>query len=436
MWGIWMIFNIILKFSPFTQLGVSESIQRNVPILIAENKLETVRINQNNAYGFSWLMGTVLLVAFMLLGPSLLGIDKTYCYLFAPILLFNLISYNIGIVFRSHNQFKKVGIVSFLSGLLSLISVFLAYKLSFFGFLIGQLVRYILTFLIFYLINKVTLNLEVKLTYIKGLIVDGTPIILIVLSSYLVTLSDRLIIANYFDDKSLGLYGLAYLVINPFLLISGSVNSVLYTSFSSSFGKDKTFLSIGRVFRYTKVLIFIYSACIGLVYLLLPLVTSMFLPDYTDGIDAAKWLLVGHIFYFSGGILTNSYFTLNKQKNRLLIVLLALFVNITMSLILLKYIPDIVSVALGSVCSFIVLFGGLLFGLRFMSHFRNSDQLKGLGLLISFLVGGIVILVFLGAFEFHSNLVIDGLLKVLSFIIVYTVWAFLFNKSDLKKLGV
>ncbi|MEQ9051324.1 MAG: oligosaccharide flippase family protein, partial [Marinoscillum sp.] len=328
------------------------------------------------------------------------------------------------------------GIVSFLSGLLSLISVFLAYKLSFFGFLIGQLVRYILTFLIFYLINKVTLNLEVKLTYIKGLIVDGTPIILIVLSSYLVTLSDRLIIANYFDDKSLGLYGLAYLVINPFLLISGSVNSVLYTSFSSSFGKDKTFLSIGRVFRYTKVLIFIYSACIGLVYLLLPLVTSMFLPDYTDGIDAAKWLLVGHIFYFSGGILTNSYFTLNKQKNRLLIVLLALFVNITMSLILLKYIPDIVSVALGSVCSFIVLFGGLLFGLRFMSHFRNSDQLKGLGLLISFLVGGIVILVFLGAFEFHSNLVIDGLLKVLSFIIVYTVWAFLFNKSDLKKLGV
>ncbi|MEQ9008409.1 MAG: hypothetical protein RLP12_11030, partial [Ekhidna sp.] len=83
MWGIWMIFNIILKFSPFTQLGVSESIQRNVPILIAENKLETVRINQNNAYGFSWLMGTVLLVAFMLLGPSLLGIDKTYCYLFA-----------------------------------------------------------------------------------------------------------------------------------------------------------------------------------------------------------------------------------------------------------------------------------------------------------------------------------------------------------------
>lgn len=429
-----MIFNIILKFSPVVQFGVTESIQRKVPILIAKDKTNLVRTEQNNAFSFSLTMGTLLLLAFVSLGPSLSGIENIFIYLFAPVLLLNLISYNIGIVFRSHNQFKKVGIASFLSGFYSLISIVLAYQFSFTGFLIGQLIRYTLTFVTHYAINEVKLSFELNIKYIKELIRDGMPILLIVISSYMVTLSDRIIIAYYFDAKYLGLYGLAYLLINPFIFIAGSVNSVLYTSFSTSYGKNENFLTLNRILRYTKFLVFIFSASIGLIYVLLPLITSIFLPDYTDGINSAKWLLIGHIFMFSSGIMTNAYLTLRKQNSRLLLILMALFVNLAVSLILLEIHLDIISVAIGSLCSFIFLFWGLLVGLNFMDKSKSKKQLKDIWLLIIFLIGSIAIIITVGEFQFDISPIGETILKSFIFIIIYLIWGLLFNKSELKKL--
>ncbi|REE01636.1 oligosaccharide flippase family protein [Marinoscillum furvescens] len=433
-WGIWMIFNIILKFSPIFQLGASESIQRRLPIFIAQGEIETANHFQSNAYSFSWLMGGLLVLLFILFGPALLNIEAAYCYLFAPALLFNLVSYNIGILFRGQNRFKEVGLISFLSGFFSVISIFLAYKLSFLGFLIGQLIRYFLTLLVTQGINKAKINFGIKNHTLKNLISDGSPILLIVISNYLITLSDRLIIANLFDDISLGLYGLAYLLINPLILISGSVNSVLYTSFSAKYGKDKAFFNLKIILNYSQILVFFYTSVIGIIYILIPIITEEFLTDYKPGIDAARLLLIGHIFYFSGGIITNVYFTLNKQKKRLLIVLIALFLNVCFSLLILEYKFDILSVAVGSVLSFIFLFIGLLVGLNFLYPTFKWNEIKSILLFFFKTIVGVGMVVCAGFLDFHGGIVFSTFLKCILFIVCFLLYTYLINKSDIRRI--
>ena len=95
---------------------------------------------------------------------------------------------------------------------------------------------------------------------------------------------------------------------------------------------------------------------IGGLYMALPLLVRVFLPEYVQGIDAARILLVGLFFYAVTGMPGNMLVTVNRQLLRLGILLGTAFANLGLGYGALRLGYGIVGVAVASSIGYLIYF--------------------------------------------------------------------------------
>ncbi|MCD6238907.1 MAG: polysaccharide biosynthesis C-terminal domain-containing protein [Thermotogae bacterium] len=171
------------------------------------------------------------------------------------------------------------------------------------------------------------------------------------------TTIDRLLILKFLDARSLGFYSLGNLVFAPLLMVFTASNSVMYPRFAERYGETGDPRSLKRYITVPmEVLSSVMAVLVGAIYIALPLLTKVFLPEYVDGVPAARILMFGLFFYAISGMAGNMLLTINKQVLRLWILLGSALLNFGFSFVALRLGYGIEGVAAGTSMAYFLFF--------------------------------------------------------------------------------
>jgi len=165
------------------------------------------------------------------------------------------------------------------------------------------------------------------------------------------------LILKFLDAESLGFYSLGTLIFAPLFIIFSTSNSVMYPRFAEKYGETGSPYSLRRYITVPmENLAALISILIGAIYIALPALVRVFLPEYNEGIPAARILIFGLFFYAVRGMAGNMLLTINKQVLYLGIMFGAALLNLIFSYSALKLGYGIVGIAVGTSLAYFVYF--------------------------------------------------------------------------------
>lgn len=417
--GIWLGAKLVLFYGMNLHLGVQSGMHREVPILRGKCDDAQQSAIINTSFSFSLIVAAVvssgvLLSTFILkLGPEL-----TLILRFIAGMLFLLIIQNFyGILFRVRNEFGTVSRVTLIDGLGNLCSAVLTFFYGLVGFLGGQLLRMFATTCYSYWKSSHAINWYWSNQVLKSLIQIGFPIMLINLTNFIFITVDRMLILSLLDTKSLGFYSLGNLVFTPLLLMFSVSGVVMYTRFGEKYGETQDSRALKRYLTVPmENLALVIPIVVGLIYIALPLLVKVFLPEYVPGIVPGRILIFGLFFYAIAVLPGNMLLVLNQQRLRLLILLGSVLLNLGVSYMALKLGYGIVGVAAGTALAYLVFFG---ITTAVAMHYMKASP-KELGLLLAKILGPAF---YVGTIVLAVDMFVIGVPDTLTSLLIRTIIA-------------
>ena len=358
-WGIWQGAKLVELYGGNLHLGVINGMHREIPILRGKKEIEQQIIIADVTFTFSFIiaiisfLGILIISFFVVKRPEL----KLSLQFISAILLFQYINSFYGTYLRANNEFNTVSKIAIIDGLGSLFSVALIFFFGLLGFLGGQVLCSLVTAYYSWWKSSYTINWRWDNKVLKSLIIIGFPIMLMVFANIIFTTIDRLLILKFLSAKDLGFYSLENIVFAPLLMIFTASSSVMYPRFAEKYGEATNSLSLKRYITIPmENLAASIPILIGVIFIALPSLTTVFLPKYINGIQAAQILLIGLFFYGVTGMAGNMILTINKQVLNLGILSISAILNLIFSYIALKLKYGIVGVALGTSLGYFIYF--------------------------------------------------------------------------------
>lgn len=315
-WGIWQGTKLVLQYGSNLHLGVRDGMHRELPILKGKKESGQQAAITDVTFTFNFIVAMVvslgiLFSTFLITMRSELRLSLQF--MSAMIFLQYLNSFY-GILFRANSKFGIVSRVALINGLGSVFSIALVFFFGLSGFLGGQVLRLLVTTAYCWRKSSYVLHWRWDNKVLKALILIGFPIMLMIFASVIFTTIDRLLILKFLDAKSLGVYSLGNLIFAPLLMIFTASNSVMYPRFAEKYGETGDPSSLRRHISVPMAnLAAAIPVLIGGIYIALPLLARVFLPDYTEGVLAARILIFGLFFCSISGMAGNMLITINKQ---------------------------------------------------------------------------------------------------------------------------
>jgi len=357
--GVWQGVKLVLSYGTCVDLGTTSALYREVPLLRGKGEQEKIREIKDASFTFT-LGGTVILAFVLFLSTFFLrfSIEAILSLRFVALIL--LLQFLRGFYetwLKAHHEFGIISKIAIIDGVGSVLSLFLIFSLSFLGFLIGQTIVAFVCALYAYVKSKCRINFVWNSTVLKNLIVIGFPIMLIIFSGELFNTADRFFILRFLNSKMLGVYSLGILAFMPINFLFYSANSVMYPRFSERFGATQKSESLKKFITFPiEIFSLIIPVLIGEIVVILPALVELFLPKYTEGIDAARIVLFGLFFSSIVGMIGNFFLSTNRQYLYLKILLSGVILNVILCIVLLQLNFGIVGVAIGKFVSYFFFF--------------------------------------------------------------------------------
>lgn len=359
MWGIWQGTKLVLLHGANLHLGVQNGMHRELPILRGKKDLAQQAIITDVTFTFSFAVALVVSLGILFstfairMGPELrLGLR----FIAAMVFLQYIYSFY-GSLFRANNEFDIVSWVTVIDGIGHGLSVALIFPFGFAGFLAGQVLRLLVATVFSLRRSSYTVSWRWDGKTLKSLMFIGFPIMLMVSANVIFTTIDRLLILKFLDTRNLGFYSLGNLAFSPLLMIFSASNSVMYPRFTERYGETGDPCSLRHyIIMPIEALSLVMAVLVGIVYIALPLLVRVFLPEYAAGILAAQILMFGLFFYALAGMAGNMLLTINKQVLRLWIILVSTLFNLIFSYAALRLGYGIAGVAAGTSLAYFVFF--------------------------------------------------------------------------------
>lgn len=315
-WGIWQGAKLVLLYGANLHLGVQNGMHRELPILRGKKESGQQAAITDVTFTFSFTVAAVVSIGMLLstfivkMGPEL----RLSLQFLSAMIFLQYVSSFYGLLFRANNEFDIVSKIAVIDGLGYLFSVALIFFFGLLGFLGGQVLRLLVTTFYSYWKSSYSINWHWDNKVLKSLILIGFPIMLMVFANVIFTTIDRLLILKFLNAKSLGFYSLGNLIFAPLLMIFTASNSVMYPRFAERYGETGDPHSLRRYITVPmENLAALMPILIGAIYIALPLLVKVFLPEYTEGVMAARILIFGLFFYAIAGMAGNMLLTINKQ---------------------------------------------------------------------------------------------------------------------------
>lgn len=325
-YGLFTGVGIYLGYFALGHVGVINGLGREFPFQLGKGNEENGKQLSNSTYGITAIIALLTSVFFLSLagyqfiaGNTLQGvIFMTYVFI-GGLNLFNTAF--LPTLYRTSSDFGKLSKINMSVGVWNFLSVGFVWLLGFWGLLVRGVFLALLQAWLLFKRKPYPLQLRLIRNDVVHLFKTGFPIYMVGQVNPLWGTIVNNIIFAFGGAKFFGLYALANIVQSSMLVIPQSFGQVIYPRMSIMFGEGKTPREIIRL--NLKPLFFQFFVMLAVAItgaVLLPWVIPFLLPKYTEGIEAAQWIMFVPVILSFGAI--NNIFNATKQQKFYFIALI------------------------------------------------------------------------------------------------------------------
>lgn len=295
--GIYLSTTIIITFLPILLLGVNNGLNRNSPLLIGQGESNRCIRMKDTAISYSIIVSFFVLIVITIIGIYFYydgKIKLSYAFFATTIVsAVSPVSNVVEVTYKTSNDFIRLSKVKFYKVIISILTILLVYFFDYVGMLLRVSIVSSLYFYFLFLFKHDNFKFNFDLFEFKGLIKTGLPIAVI---SYIYAVYiglDKIFILNYFGSDALGNYLPALHVTTALSVLPASIFQIIYPKLAYRYGKTNDINSLKNlVFRPQLILAFSLIPIIIIAIFCIDPFVNYVLPDYVDGILAAKWMIV------------------------------------------------------------------------------------------------------------------------------------------------
>lgn len=352
LFGFYSILTVIQGYGTYSNLGTRTGAEKELPYLIGKKDFVKVERTKNVAISFiipAASIGTFVLFlsTFFCAYPDIL--QKGIRIICLAIFFAEISSY-FTIILRSYKRFILIAKVRFFSSLVGLVAATL---LTYFFSLKGALFSLVLVpiFIASYIWLKTNYRFKILFDFkeTKKLIKIGIPLIILALM-YLTMISiDRIMIYSLINPTAVGYYSIALMVSNFAFFLPKQVGIVMFPRFREKYGETENISSLSTyLLEPTRAIAYVMPIFIGSLFILIPPLIKLLLPEYLPGIKAMKILIIGFFFFSLTHMSSSFLITLSKEKRIIAIQAACIICSILLDYLFIKAGLGIEGVALGT----------------------------------------------------------------------------------------
>lgn len=354
--GTWTLFVLLVLYSNFLSLGITNGAGRQVPYLLgAAKEHEAARAEDVTLFCTAISAGLAASIAFVI-GPLIFegGAGKVaFVVLFGISVLLQQFFLLQQVLLRSRFRYRPAALQQLILGIAT-IAVGLPLLLGFglVGLAAGQVVVYLGALI---LAGRMLARIP-RLTWhrgiARGLAAVGLPIMLAGLVFGLLTTIDRWLVVTFLGRVQLGFYGLVGIAVSGMLLLPGIVSQQYYPRMAFAYGAGRGGRDLLRlVAQQSRVSGAIVAAGASVTAVASVVGIPRFLPEYQQAILPIVIVMIGLVAYGLGSACGDLLNVIGAQRRYLAIQSFALVTTVGLSLLLLAGGTGIVGVAIATTVS-------------------------------------------------------------------------------------
>ncbi|HKK25990.1 MAG TPA: polysaccharide biosynthesis C-terminal domain-containing protein [Gracilimonas sp.] len=357
LWGIWYLLNLVIAYRGVFELGITNGMNREVPINLGKNDEKKAENIENIA--FTSVQLSAVFTSIILLAASFIVENtdlKNALLCLIPLFIVSQFYYLLNASLKAHSLFNYVSRKQFIfSFLFPLLAVPLTYKFKLEGFIVAFTLALFISGSYIYNVSPISYSIRFDWKEVKNLIRIGFPIMAVGIAYTFLNTADRWIIAVFLEPAELGYYSMAIIVFGGMTLFPRIISMQLYPRMAFDWGKSNSKEKLLHwTWLQTKYSIFLIIPLMGGVLVVFPWIIRTWLPEYIPGIFSLQIIVFGTIFMpFSVGW-GNLLNIIDKQVYYLIIIVSAAILNIILNYILVQEGYGIEGVAFGTTLTFAI----------------------------------------------------------------------------------
>ena len=292
--GVYQSIILISTYATFMHLGVFNGLNRNLAYYKAQGNIEKMQLSVDTSYTVAgvnaitgFLVGSGILLYLWIGGYSTFYLWSG-AYLFISMVL-TPFSTHFACTYRSGQEFGRLGTLKNIQSTVFCLLSILPYFLGLIGKVIADMSNCIVGYLLLRKKTPYPARTKGSIQSLKELLSVGFPLLLGGYIWQMFIIADMTYIATHMSPESMGLYTIAGYCISLFMVLPMALNTLLYPKAAARYGEtgDKRVL----LPFWRKSLLLFSAVLVPLVvvaYFVIPWAVEVFLPNYEDGIEAAR----------------------------------------------------------------------------------------------------------------------------------------------------
>jgi O-antigen/teichoic acid export membrane protein len=338
--GIWGFITLVLQYLMKLNFGISNATNAIASI----NKSDEKYVAQIVGVSITLLSLLTILILLFFVGANYLSIDigakysfikySPYIIVIAILNNFNLFFSNI---FRVYGKLVAIALNQSIVPIALLIATFL-YKGEglLWALIIANLIAVCLAFIFFLFTSPVPIKPKINWGLVKKIQIKATYLFIYNACFYLIILSTKTFISEYYTIKEFGFFTFAFSLANSVLLLFESMSFLIFPKLLNRFSTKSNEEAVKLLNMLRNSYITISHFSIHIIILLYPFLINL-MPEYqstgkTFTIIALTTVIYTNSFGYQGLIIAKE-----KEKVISLIVFIALVLNILLSYVFVKY---------------------------------------------------------------------------------------------------
>lgn len=297
--AIVVILRVVLGYTYFTDLGLINTMIRQLPMLLAKHAVEEAKTLRNAIFTLLLVcctLVTLLIYGGVVLFHSKIGDKITEVLFVVPIIMIlqQLYGYFVGIL-RAEGDFKKVAASK---NLVSVIDFVVTATTIFFLGIRGIYLAYILSNVVGIVFLARSARIRPSLFWdvnsSKKLLTSGLGFFFYTIGAMLFYTMDKLVLSRTYTPELFGVYGfISMMLVQGLGGIADSLGTVMYTRFASLYGKDEKKADLLHLFNQSNLSLFliVIPPLLCAIALFTNVAISFFLPKYAIGIYLMPYII-------------------------------------------------------------------------------------------------------------------------------------------------
>jgi len=359
--GIWSMFNVTISYIPYIHFGLLDGMTKLVPRLRSRGELERSNAVRDNSFSVIMIFATLVPIV-MVIGSFIFQKHFSseaivgFRILAGFTVLFQIYTFLCAFI-RIDQRFGLLSASTVGIAVCSLIFVLVFFKIlsnNLYAVLVGMIATYFVMDVFILSATKYDFKFSLDFSVLKKIFYFGFPVGL-VSTAYIVFISaDRWIVATMLSRKELGYYGIGFIMGSLLSLLPASIAFTLYTRMLRRYGETNDPRSSERlVYLPALAVSYLMAVVCVLAAVVLPVFVRLVLPSYADGTDVATIFVLAAYFVSFRPLFVNFLVSIDKEMQIFAIQIIAIALNLTVNIILIKSGYGIKAVAFGTGLSYL-----------------------------------------------------------------------------------